>query len=330
MTIEVLKPGMHSTLQDLGRYGYQRFGIVAGGAMDDWSHRIANALVGNEEDEATLELTLQGPSLKLHTDALIAVCGADLGATVGRDPLPLGRPVLLRGSAQLDFRRMQAGCRAYLAVRGGFMVPRVLGSRSTHVRASLGGLEGRALRKGDTLATAPYESGFYAALERMERAVAAPPWSVAMAVAEELPGPRRVRVTAGPQWAEFSSEVQAEFLGTPFRIGVHSDRMGFRLEAGTILPRRPLEMISEAVAFGTVQVPPDGNPIVLMADRQTTGGYPKIAQVASIDLPALAQMRPHERLRFEMISLDEAQRYYLERERELASIRQSIEMKRKQ
>ncbi|MCC6611750.1 MAG: biotin-dependent carboxyltransferase family protein [Burkholderiales bacterium] len=331
MTIEVIKPGLLTTVQDLGRFGYQRFGVVAGGVMDEWAHRLANLLVGNGEDEATLEITLQGPTLRFEAPALVAVCGAALAARVDRAPLAHSRPVLLRAGAVLEFRALERGCRAYLAVRGGIRVPLVMGSRSTYVRAGLGGLEGRALRKGDRLPIALYAPGWYPALDAAMRSGDAPcaseRWSVGPTAASA--GVRPVRVIAGPQWELFSQESRALFLGAEFRVSVNSDRMGYRLSGASIKPRRATEMISEAVAFGTVQVPPDGNPIILMADRQTTGGYPKIAQVAAVELPRLAQTRPLERLRFELVTLAEAQRAYLERERELATIRGSIDLRRR-
>lgn len=331
MTIEVIKPGLLTTVQDLGRLGYQRFGVVAGGVMDEWAHRLANLVVGNDGDAATLEITLQGPTLRFAEPALVAVCGAELAARVERTPLAHGRPVLIRAGAQLEFRALERGCRAYLAVRGGIRVPPVMGSRSTYVRAALGGLEGRALRKGDALPIARYAPGWYPALDAAMQNGSVPcvsaRWSVGPTATNAALHP--IRVIAGPQWELFSQESRALFLGAEFRVSVNSDRMGYRLSGVTIKPRRAVEMISEAVAFGTVQVPPDGNPIILMADRQTTGGYPKLAQVAAVDLPRLAQTRPLERLRFELVTLAEAQHEYLERERELARIRESIDLKRR-
>lgn len=332
MSVEVIRPGLLTTVQDLGRFGYQRFGVVAGGVMDEWAQRLANAVVGNDDREATLEITMQGPVLRFGEPALVAVCGADLAPRIGKEPFPQGRPVLVRAGTVLEFRAGERGCRAYLAVRGGIQVPVVMGSRSTYIRAALGGLEGRALRKGDRLPLGPYAPGWYPALDRAldgaARPFAAPSWSVGFTAVPA--SARRVRVIAGPQWDLFSQETRELFLGTEFGISVNSDRMGYRLTGAMIKLRRPAEMISEAVTFGTVQVPPDGNPIILMADRQTTGGYPKIAQVAAVDLPRLAQSRPHERFVFELVTLAEAQQAYLARERELAKIRDAIEFQRRQ
>jgi antagonist of KipI len=331
MSIGVVRPGLLTTVQDLGRFGYQRYGVVAGGVMDEWAPRLANAVVGNDERDATLEITLQGPVLHFDEPALAAVCGADLAPHIGGAPFPQGRPVLVRAGSVLEFHAGDQGCRAYLAVRGGFQVPVVMGSRSTYIRAALGGLEGRALRKGDKLPVTAYAPGWYPELDRALAAggqpFAAPRWSVGFTAVPARA--RKVRVIAGPQWELFSQETRELFLGTEFGISVNSDRMGYRLTGAMLKLRRPAEMISEPVTFGTIQVPPDGNPIILMADRQTTGGYPKIAHVASVDLPRLAQSRPLERFAFELVMLAEAQQAYLARERELARIREAIEFQRR-
>ncbi len=328
----MIRPGLLTTVQDLGRRGYQRFGVVAGGVMDEWAQRLANAAVGNDAHAAGLEITLQGPVLRFDESALVAVCGADLAPRIASEPFPQGRPVLVRAGAVLEFHSGERGCRAYMAVRGGFQVPVVMGSRSTYIRAALGGFEGRALRKGDVLTVCAYSPGWYAALDRLlterQQPFAAPRWSVGFTAVPA--SARRVRVIAGPQWNLFTQETRELFLGTEFGISVNSDRMGYRLTGAMIGLRQPAEMISEAVTFGTIQVPPDGNPIILMADRQTTGGYPKIAQVTTVDLPRLAQSRPLERFAFELVTLAEAQQAYLAREREFVRIRESIDFQRRQ
>ena len=330
MSVRVLKPGPLSSLQDLGRTGYQRFGVIVSGVMDEWSHRVANLLVGNDADEATLEITLMGPSLVFEASALIAICGADLSPRIGESSVPAGRPVLVRAGSQLDFGRRAFGCRAYLAIHGGFAVAPVMNSRSTYLRAGFGGFEGRALRKGDILPVGegnPREP-FPALARRLdagEDAFASVADEAFAPIAHPAAQPRAIRTVAGQQWDAFTEEAQASFLDAEFRVNANSDRMGYRLEGPGLALRAPLEMISEGVAFGTVQVPPDGNPIVLMADRQTAGGYPKIAAVASVDLPLLAQAVPQQALRFSRVSLDAAQSAYLEREREIERVRRSIE-----
>ena len=333
MSVRVAKPGALSTLQDLGRFGYQRFGVVVGGAMDAWSHRTANLLVGNRESEATLEITLIGPSLAFAETTLIALCGADLSPRVGERPLPLRRPVLLRAGSQLDFGRRQSGCRAYLAVRGGYHVAPVMDSKSTYLRAGFGGFEGRALRKDDEIPIGADDAeDYYPELGQMLReggdAFCAPSWAFGPSLAIAAETSQTIRVVAGQQWEALTDGGQAQFVSAAFRITPNSDRMGYRLEGPKLDLRKPIEMISEGVTFGTIQLPPDGNPIVLMADRQTTGGYPKVANVASVDLPLLAQMMPDQRVRFELISLDEAQRLYLAREQDMNLATQAIEQRR--
>ena len=331
MTIEVLRPGLLSSLQDLGRYGYQRFGVVPDGAMDDESHRIANFVVGNAAGEATLECTLQGPVLLFHAPALIGIAGADMAPRIDGEPVPAGRPVMLRKGARLEFGACRAGCRTYLAVGGGFRVPEVLGSRSTYLRGSMGGYLGRALRKGDHVEVGSGNTDWFPSLRdrlaQSGRVFVAPKWGVSLLASALARKPGVVRAMPGRDWALFSREVQRIFGATEFQVALDSDRMGYRLEcpdATAIHPKKQAEMISEAISFGTIQVPHDGRPIVLLADRQTTGGYPKIADVASVDLPVMAQLQPRNRLRFELIDLDSAQRLWLTREQELTQIRQAV------
>jgi len=334
MNVDVIKPGVLSTLQDLGRVGFQRFGVPVCGVMDEWSHRIANLLVGNPAHEATLEVTLMGPSLRFTEAALIAITGASLSPRIGEHAVPQGTPVLVGAGSQLDFGRRVAGMRAYLAVRGGFAVPSVMNSRSTYVRGAFGGFDGRALRKGDALVigasdvedplmqlAAKLRAGTlpFATLDDPPELPPAPSGSL----------PTTVRVMAGQQWDAFTPQARQALCEAEFRLSPQSDRMGFRFEGPKLALTEPLEMISEAVAFGTIQVPPDGNPIVLMADRQTTGGYPKIASVASVDLPILAQMTPQQALRFTLISLEDAQQLYLARERALAGFAKQVEALRR-
>lgn len=319
MSLQVLKPGALSQLQDLGRHGWQRFGVVVGGAMDAWSHRCANLLLGHGDDAATLEITLLGPSLRLTQPLVVALCGADLSAHIGGVPIPLNRALVVRAGAQLDFGPRIAGVRAYLAVRGGFAVPPVMGSRSTYARAGIGGLHGRALQKGDVLPVTKAAAPTAAELAWLGRRDFCPlqPGKVAPVLAPR----ERLRIVCGQQWDWFTEAARAAFIESEYRISPQSDRMGIRLSGPVLQRREPFEMISEAVAFGTVQVPPDGQPIVLMADRQTTGGYPKIASIASVDLPLLAQCMPGDGLRFTPIALEEAQQLYLARERSLAQLR---------
>jgi antagonist of KipI len=323
--IRVLKAGALTQLQDLGRYGYQRYGVPVNGVMDEWSHRVANILVGNAEAEATLECTLTGPALQFVRDRLVALCGADMRASIDDMPVPLGRPILVRAGAILRFGECRRGARAYLAVRGGFDVPAVMGSASTFARGGFGGFQGRALVKGDRLALRDSNAG-YPGATRLLVQCGTPFVSAAQF---DLPvsdsSMDAVRAVTGPQWQAFTEAAQAAFTGESFEVGTQSDRMGYRLRGPVLKLAQPLEMISEAVAFGTVQVPPDGNPIILMADRQSAGGYPKIAYVASVDLPMLAQAMPGATMRFALAPLEQAQSLYLDRIAALTALRKHVE-----
>jgi biotin-dependent carboxylase-like uncharacterized protein len=326
MTIEVLRPGVLSTLQDLGRHGYQRYGVVVDGAMDEMSHRIANLLVGNDESEATLELTLQGPELRFERDTLVAIAGADMAPQATGRSVPTHRPVWLGAATRLAFGAARSGCRTYLSVAGGFAAAPVLGSRSTYLPGAMGGHEGRSLRNGDVLRMGEIDGDRYAAL-RKRLATARPGFAAArwfVAPPTDLDPLAPIRVVPGRHWRAFSAAMRRSFLGSTFRIGAQSNRMGYRLDGPKIILARRRESISEAISFGTVQVPPDGQPIVLMADRQTTGGYPKIAEVIGTDLPRLAQRRPGEVVRFERIGLDEAQALLLEREAALRRLEEAL------
>ncbi len=328
MSVTVLKPGMLSTVQDRGRYGFQHLGVPVSGAMDLFSHRVANILVGNAADEATLEITMLGPRLRFEHDSLIALCGADLSPAIDGRGVPEGKAVRVRAGAVLDFGAALAGCRTYLAIQGGFDVPLVMGSRSTYELARLGGLQGRALRAADSLPVAGDNPAHYPGLARELAAsrlsFSAPRWAVNQHAEELGRSPQTVRIIAGRHWQAFPASARDALTGSEFRVAPDSNRMGCRLEGHAPLHGGPAQTLSEAVTFGTIQVPPSGQPIVLMADRQTVGGYPKIADVAGVDLHLLAQMRPGDRLRFEQIPLAQAQTLWHKRELEITAIREAV------
>lgn len=305
------QPGMFSLVQDLGRYGWQRFGVPANGAMDERAHRIANALVGNDEDAATLECTLTGPTLRFARNTLIALSGADMVVTADGKRVPFNRAIMLRRGVVLAFGECRRGTRTYLAVRGGIDTDPVMGSRSTYVRGTYGGVEGRALRRGDRVpVSTPQEDQLL--LDRMlvqsgMPFVEAGPVELPAGVSSNAADSAPIRFMRGPQWRKFSLAARQAFVRQPFVISTQSDRMGYRLEGPELALKQPLEMISEACDFGTIQVPPSGSPIVLMADRQSAGGYPKIAYVISTDLPLLAQAAPGDSLHFAPVTLRQAE-----------------------
>ena len=312
MTVAVLDPGLLSTVQDLGRFGHRRHGVVVGGAMDRRSHAVANILAGNDPDAATIEMTLMGAMLRFEAETLIALAGGGMRGMVGGEAVPLRRPVLLPKGAELRFTPTNIGCRIYLAIAGGVDVPPVLGSRSTYLRAGLGGFEGRALKAGDRLpAGAPTALGErlarLLAAERGDRPFATTGWSAAADLDPSLRRSPHVRVLPGLQATDFDRDSLAAFHGERFTVSPRSDRMGYRLDGPALSLSYPRDLLSEAVTTGTVQVPPEGKPIVLMADAQSTGGYPRIAQVIDADLPVLGQLRPGDALRFVPVGLAEAE-----------------------
>ncbi|HEU4963171.1 MAG TPA: biotin-dependent carboxyltransferase family protein [Bacilli bacterium] len=337
MTLHVLKPGLLTTVQDLGRHGYQKDGVVVGGAMDAHALRLANLLVGNAEQAAGLEMTLVGATLRFDQAALIALGGGDLTPTVNGQPVPLWRPVYLPADSVLELKAARTGCRAYLAIAGGLDLPPVLGSRSTYLRGGFGGLEGRALQEGDTLQSSTPSPTAQEQMQRLQARLAkedlpfaTPAWSVSQDLLPAYSSHPIIRVMRGSEFDKFTSASHEHFFQTAFRVTPQSDRMGYRLDGGTKQPalqlREPLELISEAVTMGTIQVPAGGDPILLMADRQTTGGYPKIAQVARVDLPLLAQVMPGADVRFVEVSVAKAQELLLRREADVARFKQGLRL----
>lgn len=306
--IRVLRAGAYTTVQDRGRRGWQRDGVPVSGAMDDPALRLANALVGNPPDAAVLEATLRGPTLVFDADAYVAITGADMDARIDDRRLATWWAAAVQAGQTLTLDTSRAGCRSYVAIRGGIDVPRVLGSRSTYVRAALGGLEGgRPLQRGDVLGIVQGASQ----TPTKSRGVDVRHLGLQRDVARMIDGPHLARLDRASRRAIFTE---------PFTMQPQSDRMGVRL-AGPRLALDPGgEPLSAGVAAGTVQLPPSGDPIVLMSDGQTVGGYPRLGDIATVDLPVLAQLRPGESIRFAQVSASDAETLYLEREHELARI----------
>lgn len=311
MVLEVLEGGLFTTVQDLGRFGYERYGVPVAGAMDGFALQVANALVGNPLGEAGLEVTLAGPRLRATVDCLISLAGADLGASIDGAPLPPWQAAWLPAGSVLSFAGRVSGCRAYLAVAGGFALPPVLGSLSTYVRGGFGGYQGRALRPGDLLPLRAPGAGRAARLARSLQADDLP------AYGDEV----TVRVVLGPQADRFTPDGIETFLSSTYAVGSASDRMGYRLQGPKIEHTAGPDVVSDGIAPGSVQVPGDAQPIVMLADRQTTGGYTKIATVIGADLPLLAQCVPgFARVRFREVTRDEAVRLRRAQARVLASL----------
>jgi antagonist of KipI len=297
VSVRVLRPGLLTTVQDRGRHGYQRVGLCPGGAMDPVALALANALVGNPPDEAALEITVIGPEIVFEVDTLVAVCGAEFASS-----FPHNRPVLARAATRFNAGRATRGARAYIAVAGGFAVDPVLGSRSTYLPGQFGGYEGRALKHGDVL---PLRDP--AAAERFSDLKNAKDGTVRWS-APPLTLPDRepilVHVIEGQHFASFDANSQRAFFDTVWRVAPDSNRMGFRLSGPPLGRPQADEILSGPTCLGSVQVPPSGVPIALMADHQTTGGYPRIAEIASADVARLAQLAPGGKVHFAKCSLE--------------------------
>ncbi len=300
-TLEVLDPGLLTTVQDAGRKGWARYGVPPSGPLDEVAFSAANALVGNPSDAAALEITLTGPTLRVERECLIAVCGATFDVWAGMLPVPLWHAVYVRAGRIITFGTRLSGARAYLAISGGIALPSFLGSQATYLPGGFGGLDGRALRAGDRLplGAAPTPNPVQSA-GRIWPVDRRPPYMLQPTL----------RVVLGPQDDYFTAEGVATFLDSAYQLTSEADRMGARLQGLPIAHRGPTGIVSDGVVAGSVQVPPDGQPIVMLADHQTTGGYPKIATVIRADLPLLAQCLPSDGVRFAAVTLAEAQRAF--------------------
>jgi antagonist of KipI len=290
----VLKPGLFTTVQDLGRHSYLRYGVPISGAMDTFSLTAANLLVANNPHEAGLETTLIGPELEALAGICIAVTGGKASPKVNGSNVPMWHSIDVQKGDVLSFGKMESGCRAYLAVRGGIDVPPVLGSRSTYVRGGFGGLDGRPLRTGDVI-----------------KVFASQPIGAERCMPKELvpqfSSDYRVCAILGPQADMFSEEGQKILFSSRYKVTSEADRMGYRLEGQTVQHEAEADIVSDPLLPGAVQIPGSGKPILVMQDAQTTGGYPKIAVVISSDLPLLGQAKPGGAIGFSRVTLKEAQ-----------------------
>ena len=295
MSMEIIRPGLMSTIQDLGRFGYQASGFAPTGACDSLSMKRANALVGNAPGEAVLEMMLLGITAKFHTACVIALTGADMTPKINGFSVENGTAIRVSAGDTLELSGTRGGMCCYLAVSGGFDVPVIMGSRSTGIRFALGGYNGRRLAAGDRLqlrAPVPDLPNF-----QCRRLTTMPVFSKHVAL----------RAIPGPQDAMFSESELKAFFSRPYSVTNATDRMGIRLEGEPLIPKKTSDIISDGTVFGAIQVPSGGQPIILMADRQTTGGYAKIATVITADLPRAAQMTPGCTVRFMRVTIDQAQ-----------------------
>lgn len=294
MGIMFLNGGLLTTVQDAGRRGYQRYGLGVSGAVDVHAYIYANILVGNTHNEAVLEATLLGPAMEFTSPAVIAITGGDLSPMRNGAPLPMYRAVQMNKGDILSFGTPKSGCRAYISFAGGLAITPIMGSRSTYIKADLGGYEGRKLNKGDEIA--------------FRKPGLTPPnleWRVMEP--DTFSGNYTVRVLMGPQEEKFTAKGIETFLGSAYSVSNDFDRMGYRLQGPKIEHVTDGNIITDGITFGAIQVPDSGNPIIMLSDRQTTGGYAKIASVINVDMPMVAQCKAGDTLRFVKTDIDTAQ-----------------------
>ena len=314
---EVLEPGILTTIQDLGRYGFSQFGVPPSGALDPFSFTVANLLVGNQEPESSLETTVMGLKLKAFRESVIAIAGGDLSPTLNGEPFEMWRTHLLVEGDVISFKRVRTGCRAYLAISGGFIVPKIMGSRSTYLSGKFGGLQGRALKRGDILYSLPIQSSLTKLGLRFPSQWI-PQWEKEVLL----------RVIPGPQDYHFTHQGFQTFCSSSYQVTPRCDRMGVRLDGPKIERRSDVEesIISEGLIAGAIQVPGDGKPIIILTEL-VTGGYTKIATVISSDLTKVAQLKPGDRVRFFPISIEEAHQLIWEQEERLRSFKEFFEQR---
>lgn len=291
--IKFINSGMLTSIQDFGRYGYQKFGMPVSGAMDTHSMQLANWLVGNDRNEACFETTYLGPEIKFLTNTTIAISGALVHATVNGNPVRMNSTIQISEGDTLVMGAVKKGMRSYLSVAGGISVPEIMGSKSTYLRGKIGGIDGRKIENGDEIKIGKNPSMKY-------KEVPAPLLFL-------YPSIQTIRVIRGTEFDRFTVEGFDTFLNSKYSVSNENDRMGYRLSGPAIKHKDGADIISSGIVNGSIQVPGHGEPIIMMADHQTVGGYTKIANVISVDLPILAQMKAGDKVKFKEIKLEEAQ-----------------------
>jgi len=292
---EILQPGMLTTVQDLGRLGYQRLGVPAAGAMDQFAIKMGNRLLSNNDNDAALEATFMGPSIKAISDTIIAITGGDLSPTLNGKILPMWESISLKEGDTISFEGPRAGIRTYICIAGGIDVPLIMESRSTYLRSNIGGYLGRSLQQGDILSNSTPNKEVVKGRK------------VSTYIVPSYGGDVTLRVVLGPQDSEFTEDGINTFLTSKYVVTSQMDRMGIRLEGTEITHREKADIISDGIMFGSIQIPGNGQPIIMMADRQTTGGYTKIATIISIDIPKISQAQPGDKIQFDKVTVENAQ-----------------------
>jgi len=318
-SIKVINPGMYTTIQDLGRTGYQEYGVTVSGSMDQFAHRIANLLVGNNQNEALLEMTIMGGSFIFNSDTFISITGADMKVMLNNtNRLDLWRTIKIQKGDKITFGAVKNGCRSYLAIAGGFELPTIMNSKSTYVRGKFGGFKGRALKKDDEIllnndiCNEEELSGRFIDLKTVPK----------------YNNKVNIRVILGPQDDEFSEEGISDFLNNPYKVSSEFDRMGYRLEGTEIKHLKTADIISDGIVKGAIQIPGKGQPIIMLADCQTTGGYTKIAHVISSDLWKIAQLKPGDEINFIKVDIKKAHEILKEQENTINNIIKGFDKQR--
>jgi biotin-dependent carboxylase-like uncharacterized protein len=309
MSVTIVSPGLLSTLQDLGRTGYQETGFSPSGVLDQKAMKIANLLVNNPIDEAVIEMTFMGATMEFNTANVISVTGGDFNPKLNNVTFPMYKAQAVHPGDKLELGYAKSGCRAYVAFAGGLDVPKVLGSKSTNLKCGIGGFYGRRLMVGDCISFASPKDTLPALSKKI------------VAYEKDWEHKETVRVVLGPQVDYFTEEGIDIFRKEAYTITNDSDRMGCKLEGKPISYKSKVDIISDGIPLGGIQIPPNGKPIVMLADRQTTGGYAKIGTIISVDIPFFVQKKPGDVVRFEAVSIEHAQRLYKKEYRKLEKLR---------
>jgi len=299
--IKILTPGFFTTIQDMGRYGFQQFGVSACGVMDSYAYKAANLLLGNPLDAAVLEVSLLGPEIEFLLDSSIAITGGDLTPAIDGKIVPMWESIPVKKSSVLSFKGLKSGARSYISFGGGINTEPIMGSRSTDIKAGIGGINGKKLSQGDTIDLGEWNNKF-SFKKLSEEAI------------PEYKSAQSIRVILGPQADYFTEKGISTFLNSAYTVSGQFDRMGYRLEGDKIESKKGSDIISDGISMGSIQIPGSGKPIILMADRQTAGGYTKIGVVATADLYKIAQAKQGDSFNFVVITVEDGQRLFKEQE----------------
>jgi antagonist of KipI len=320
MSLTIVKAGLLDTIQDLGRYGFGSSGVNPGGAMDRYASQLSNILVGNENHEAVIEMHFPGPQILFDQNALISITGGDFTPLINDQPVSLWQPILVRRNTILQFSQWKQGARCYLGVHGGLAIPKWLNSYSTNTKACAGGWKGRRMEKGDQINFGESRI-YYAGLLKEGRDFQPLGWKAC--IDREYKNPNEVYFIPGNEWDLLHNISKNDLFNESFSIHSLSDRMGYHLKGMPLTVTERTELLSSGVSFGTMQLLPNGQLIVLMADHQTTGGYPRIGHIVTAHLPKFAQLRPGDDIRFLMTDIQTAEELYFSQQQEINIIKRA-------